>query len=154
MIAVAADDSNAKKLEFSPGIRLLARLARVAEQCCQSTGISLPQYRMLVSISGTPQRARDLAARVGVSAPALTSLVAGLQQNGLLDREFVPTDRRGIQLVRTAAGSAAVVRAEAAIEERLRRLLGGENSDVVGGVVAAVHAALDREGEAQVGVGG
>ena len=154
MTIAVADDSNAKPLDFSPGIRLLARLARVAEQCCHGTGISLPQYRLLVSISGTPQRARDLAARVGVSAPALTSLVAGLQQNGLLDRELVPTDRRGIQLVRTAAGSAAVVRAEAAIEQRLRGLLGAENSDVVGGVVAAVHAALDREGEAQVGVGG
>ncbi len=57
--------------DFQPGIRLLARLARVAEQACQATGISLPQYRLLVSISGQPQRVSELAARVGVSRPTL-----------------------------------------------------------------------------------
>ena len=43
------------------GIRLLARLARVAEQTCQATGISLPQYRLLVSAAHGPQRASELA---------------------------------------------------------------------------------------------
>ena len=60
--------------DFQPGIRLLARLARVAEQACQATGISLSQYRLLVSISGQPQRASELAARVGVSRPMLSSI--------------------------------------------------------------------------------
>ena len=50
---------------FRNTIRLLARLARVAEQACQSTGISLPQYRLLDSISGEAQRASELAASVG-----------------------------------------------------------------------------------------
>jgi DNA-binding MarR family transcriptional regulator len=83
--------------DFTAGIRLLARLARVAEQTCQSTGISLPQYRLLVSASGGSQRASELAAAVGVSRPTLTSLVDGLEQAGLLVRVPVPTDRRGIR---------------------------------------------------------
>ena len=56
--------------DFTAGIRLLAQLARVAEQACQSTGISLPQYRLLASISAQPQRASELAARVFASSPA------------------------------------------------------------------------------------
>ena len=72
--------------QLTSGIRLLARLARVAELACQQTGISLPQYRLLVSITGRPQRASELAAHVGVSRPALTSLVDGLEAAGCLRR--------------------------------------------------------------------
>ena len=78
---------------FIPGIRLLARLARVAERACQESGISLPQYRLLVSISNRPQRASELAVQVGVSRPTLTSLVDGLAQGNLLRRVPVEGDR-------------------------------------------------------------
>ena len=105
--------------DFTAGIRILARLARVAEQACQATGISLPQYRLLVSVSGQPQRASELAARVGVSRPTLTSLVDGLEQAGLLRRRPVATDRRGIQLVQTQKGVDAVSRAEDSLTKRM-----------------------------------
>lgn len=140
--------------EFAPGIRLLARLARVAEQACQSTGISLPQYRLLVSISGQPQRASELAARVGVSRPTLTSLVDGLQQAGLLRRMPVPTDRRGIQLVPTDEGLGAVARAEDALTRRMLQLVAPDTAKLVSDVVQSVVAALDREGEALVSPNG
>ena len=131
--------------DFKPGIRLLARLARVAELACQQTGISLPQYRLLVSITGCPQRASELAAHVGVSRPTLTSLVDGLEQSGLLRRAPVLSDRRGIQLVVTEAGRAAVARADAALTQRLLELAGPDAARVVGEVVAVIGAALDRE---------
>jgi DNA-binding MarR family transcriptional regulator len=136
-------------LDFTAGIRLLARLARVAEQTCQATGISLPQYRLLVSVSGGPQRASELAASVGVSRPTLTSLVDGLEQAGLLRRVPVPTDRRGIRLELTEGGRMATARAERALTARLLRLIDGDARDVVQivkGVVSGVSAALDREG--------
>ena len=66
------------------GIRLLARLARVAEQTCQAEGVSLPQYRLLVAASGAPERASSLATAVGVTRPTLSSLVNGLEEAGLL----------------------------------------------------------------------
>ena len=135
--------------DMTAGIRLLARLARVAEQTCQSTGISLPQYRLLVSASGGSQRASELAAAVGVSRPTLTSLVDGLEQAGLLRRVPVPTDRRGIRLELTDEGRAATARAERALAARLLRLIDGEVNDVaqiVRGVVSGLSAALDREG--------
>jgi DNA-binding MarR family transcriptional regulator len=136
--------------DFTSGIRLLARLARVAEQACQSTGISLPQYRLLVSVSGHTQRASELAARVGVSRPTLTSLVDGLEQGGLLRRVPVPTDRRGIQLVPTDKGLAAVTRAEDALTRRLLQLVAPEAAARVADVVRSLGAALDREGEQQL----
>jgi DNA-binding MarR family transcriptional regulator len=135
-------DGNA---DFTSGIRLLARLARVAELTCQQTGISLPQYRLLVSITGRPQRASELAAHVGVSRPTLTSLVDGLEQAGCLRRVPVASDRRGIQLVVTEAGRAALARADAALTRRLGELAGPDAARAVGEVVAAVGAALDRE---------
>jgi len=131
--------------DFRSGIRLLARLARVAEQACQRTGISLPQYRLLVSITGRPQRASELAASVGVSRPTLTSLVDGLEEAGYLRRVPVMSDRRGIQLVVTDAGRAAVTNAEQALTRRLRELAGPDAARAVGQVVAAIGAALDRE---------
>jgi DNA-binding MarR family transcriptional regulator len=129
-------------------IRVLARLARVAEQVCQSTGISLPQYRLLVSISGQPQRASELAKRVGVSRPTLTSLVDGLEQGGFLRRAPVPSDRRGIQLIATEAGRTAVGRAEIALSERLLNLIERDTMKLVSDVVTELGTALDREGEA------
>ena len=134
-------------VDYTPGIRLLARLARVAERSCQATGISLPQYRLLVSVSRGPQRASELASRVGVSRPTLTSLVDGLEHAGLLRRVPVPSDRRGIQLVPTEQGLAAIARAETALTRRMVKLIG---PDKVGSVAALVHevvSALDREGE-------
>ena len=135
--------------DFREGIRLLARLARVAEQTCQSTGISLPQYRLLVSAAEGPQRASELAAAVGVSRPTLTSLVDGLEQAGLVRRVPVATDRRGIQLELTQAGRDATYRAERALSIRLTTLMNGEPQNVVPlvhGVVTDIGAALDREG--------
>ncbi len=134
-------------VDYTPGIRLLARLARVAEQACQATGISLPQYRLLVSASGGPQRASELAARVGVSRPTLTSLVDGLEQAALLRRVPVPTDRRGIQLVPTDAGLEAIERADAALTRRMLELVGPDKVARVGALIREVLSALDREDE-------
>ena len=137
-------------VDFTPGIRLLARLARVAEKACQATGISLPQYRLLMSVSRRPLRASELAARVGVSRPTLTSLVDGLEQAGLLKRVPVPADRRGIQLVPTEDGLAAVERADDALTQRMLQLVQPDKVAQVVPVVQDVVSALDREGDAQL----
>ena len=153
MSQLAPEAHSPQTADFTPGIRVLARLARVAEQVCQSTGISLPQYRLLVSVSGQPQRASELAARVGVSRPTLTSLVDGLEQAGLLRRVPVPTDRRGIQLVPTKEGLAAVDRADHALTKRMLQLIAPDAAKMVSEVVKSLGAALDREGEELLGNG-
>ncbi len=130
--------------DFIPGIRLLARLARVAERACQESGISLPQYRLLVSISSRPQRASDLAIQVGVSRPTLTSLVDGLAHSNLLRRVPVPSDGRGIQLEPTDEGRVAIRRAESVLSRRLLELVPRDVASTVAPVVLAVEAALNQ----------
>ena len=143
-----AVESELALTEMTAGIRVLARLTRVAEQTCQRSGVSLPQYRLLVTASGGTQRASELAAAVGVSRPTLTSLVDGLEQAGLVRRVPVPTDRRGIQLELTDEGRKATLRAERALSTRLLELIKGSVEDVlplVRGLVLDIGAALDRE---------
>jgi len=140
--------------EASAAIRLLARLARVAEQTCQSTGVSLPQYRLLVSVSGRPQRASELAASVGVSRPTLTSLVDGLEQAGLLKRVPVATDRRGISLEVTQRGREATLRTERALIARIAQLVNHDSNVAqrsVKEVVFGLATALDRECDIAIG---
>ncbi len=131
--------------DHSTGVRTLARLARIAELACQSTGISLPQYRLLVAVSGSSQRASELAERVGVSRPTLTSLVDGLERNELLVRKRVATDRRGVRLEPTEAGLEAVVRAESALTNRIGALINPEHAGAAYEIAAAVSDNLDRE---------
>jgi DNA-binding MarR family transcriptional regulator len=135
------------------GIRLLARLARVAEQTCQSQGVSLPQYRLLVAASGTPERASSLATAVGVTRPTLTSLVNGLEEAGLLRRTALAGDRRGVCLELTEGGRKAIQHVEHALAARLLELIDGDQREVVDAVrdvISNVGASLDREGRVAV----
>ena len=105
---------------------------------------------MLASISAQPQRASELAARVGVTRPTLTSLVDGLAQGGLLRRARVPSDRRGIQLIPTEAGQRALARAEAALTQRLLQLFDRDMTRIAGGIISELGSALDRQAEARI----
>jgi DNA-binding MarR family transcriptional regulator len=140
-----ANQSVEPEIHITAGIRLLARLARVAEQACQETGISLPQYRLLVSLAGESLRAGELAARVGVSRPTLTSLMDGLERNGLLERKPVPSDRRGVRLEPTTRGLLALERAERALGTRLGRLVDRQMAARFADAIVEVGDALDRE---------
>jgi DNA-binding MarR family transcriptional regulator len=142
-----ADQAIEAEVNFTAGIRLLARLARVAEQACQQTGISLPQYRLLLSLAAQPMRAGELAARVGVSRPTLTSLMDGLERNGYLQRKPVPSDRRGVRLEPTRQGLLALERAERALNARLVRLVSQEVAARLADVIVELGDALDREGQ-------
>ena len=110
-----------KPKEWIDGVRSLVRLSRVAQWECERTGITLPQYRALLNVSLGTRRASELADFAAVSRPAVTALVNGLVELGLLRRKAVPADGRGVPLVATAKGRRAVGRAERALErgERL-----------------------------------
>ncbi len=129
---------------FREGIRLLARLSRVAETSFQESGISLPQYRLLVAVASRSQRAGEVAERLGVTRPTLSSLVDTLERGGLLRRVPVSSDRRGIRLEPTTAGRQALDRAERELSERLSRLVGRHEAAAAWGLVSSLAAALDR----------
>ena len=145
----AGASTDSRLPDIRQGIRLLARLARVAERSCQESGISLPQYRLLVSASQGPQRAGELAVAVGVSRPTLTALVDGLEAGGLIRRVRDPSDRRGIRMEVTAAGDQAIAHAEVVMSQRFLALVEGDAAKVVAqvsGLIANLGESLDREG--------
>ncbi len=143
--AVLTEVRQAKKPVFAEGVRILARLSRVAERVCIESGISLPQYRLLLTLADRQMRAGELAERVGVSRPTLTSLIDGLEQKGLLRRRPVPGDRRGIRLEPTEQGLDALARAERALSDRMLGLVDPETARQMAQVVTHLSGALDRE---------
>lgn len=128
-------------------VRVLARLTRVIERACQDSQLSLPQYRLLLYISRTSQRAGELASKAAVSRPTLTSLVDGLERQGLVERSRVSGDRRGINLVLTDDGKKAIDETERMLAERVAALTDDADADVVGALVA-LGAVMDRNLEA------
>lgn len=102
-----------------PG-RAAARLARAVENALSDTGVSLPQYRMLVFLDELGSAAASaLAGRLGVSRPSVTALADGLVSRGFAERIPDPTDRRRVGHVITDAGKEALARADAAVTRRL-----------------------------------
>lgn len=144
------DLRSSKKPVFSAGIRILARLSRVAERVCLESGISLPQYRLLLTLADRQMRAGELAERVGVSRPTLTSLIDGLERQGMLRRRPVPGDRRGIRLEPTELGQVALERAERALSDRMLGLLDLDTARQMEQLVSRLSGALDREVERSV----
>lgn len=106
-----------------------ARHARLLRQAMEEVGgeerLSLPQLRCLQAMARadghalTTRLARDL----GVTPPTMTRTLDGLVERGLVERRPDPTSRRQIALDLTAAGREELARHEAAVRQRVGRLL-------------------------------
>jgi DNA-binding MarR family transcriptional regulator len=88
------------------------------------TPITLPQYRMLVTLDGKgDQNVRDLAARLGVDRSTATRMCNRLVNAGLIDRSSDPSDRRAVVISLTEPGRGVVKRVTRARRENVARLL-------------------------------
>lgn len=103
--------------------RALARLSRLLEQTAQSSGLSSSQYRVLLFVARRPSRASELATRMDIRRPTLSSIVNGLERLGLVRRYRAQEDGRGVRLDLTDAGRAALEQVECDLEERLGGLI-------------------------------
>ena len=114
----------------------IARLSRLIENN-GTPELSLPQYRVLGLLSTGHERASQLASRLAVAKPTLTTLIDSLVERGYVSRETPEGDRRAVRLSITPAGRHAVGAAGA----QLRAVL----DDVVGRCAhpEAVFAALE-----------
>jgi DNA-binding MarR family transcriptional regulator len=97
------------------------RITRVLERI--DAGISPQQYRILKLIGLGGERSARLAERLAVARPTLTATADSLVAAGLVCREAEPGDRRVVRLHLTAAGQAAIERADAAFGEWFGSLL-------------------------------
>jgi DNA-binding MarR family transcriptional regulator len=87
-------------------------------------------------LSSGHERATELASKLAVTKPTLTSLIDGLVERGYVEREGADGDRRAVRLVITGAGSAAAATAGVALREVLDDVL--RRCADPGGVLAAL----------------
>jgi DNA-binding MarR family transcriptional regulator len=98
------------------------RLFRALERV--DTGLTPQQYRILKLAGAGGERSARLAERLAVAKPTLTATADGLVAAGYAQREAEPGDRRVVRLCLTAAGRAALERADVAYAGWLGPLLG------------------------------
>jgi DNA-binding MarR family transcriptional regulator len=110
-------------------VRAIIFMNRLFEYETRGLDIGLAQYRLLLYLRYGPKRAGELATHASVTRPALSTLIAGMEEARLIRRSTVADDRRGVRLEITRKGLDTIERAE----ERFGR------------VFEDTTAALDRE---------
>jgi len=85
--------------------------------------LTVPQYLALRAIAREDISGTELARRAGVSGPAVSQLLAGLAEAGLLERSRLAGDRRRQMLSLSGAGERAYRSADALLRQRLAALL-------------------------------
>jgi DNA-binding MarR family transcriptional regulator len=85
--------------------------------------LTVPQYLALRAVEREGVSGAELARRTGVSGPAVSQLLTGLADAGLLERQASADDRRRHALVLSSTGEQAFRSAEALLRERLGGLL-------------------------------
>ena len=85
--------------------------------------LTLGQYLALRSIAREALTAAELARRAGVSGPAVSQLVAGLDDAGWIARSRADDDRRRQQLALSDAGAEMLASAAALLQDVLAPLL-------------------------------
>jgi DNA-binding MarR family transcriptional regulator len=105
-----------------PG-RTIARLARHVERAVATVELTLSQYRVLGVLGDGREAASALADKLAVSRPSVTGVVDGLVARGLVRRGQADGDRRRVDIDLTDAGRVLLAAADAAVDERLDRIL-------------------------------
>ncbi|HUR76399.1 MAG TPA: MarR family transcriptional regulator [Acidimicrobiales bacterium] len=124
-----------KQDQLFEAVRALAHTSRLLEKECEQAGLTMGHYRLLDWIRHEPARAGELAEKAAISRPSLTTAMDGLEARGLIHRDRVPGDRRGVSLEVTDDGIKALDAVESAFAARVGDYLSnGELKTFVDGV--------------------
>src|SRR4051794_29956357 len=107
--------------------------------------LTVTQYLALRAIAREGVSGSELARRAGVSGPAISQLLAGLAEAGLIDQVPVPGDRRRKALALSSAGERSFRSAETLLRRRLGTLLEGlprPEADALARLLPQVEATL------------
>jgi DNA-binding MarR family transcriptional regulator len=127
------------------------RLLRVFRSLSPASGLSLTAAATLTTLERSgPSRLTWLAVREGVTQPAMTQLIARLEDAGLVDRAADPTDGRVVRVGITADGMAMLADRRAVRAKRLAALLDRLSLDEREALAAALPA-MDALASAQRG---
>lgn len=127
--------------------RASARLAKVCEIALRQVDLSVPQYRLLSYLADGSAAAASLAERLIVSRPSVTTLVDGMVERGLVEREGDQDDRRRVNHRLTAEGRRTLQEADRAVADKVRGLVGrldGDDATRALEGLALLHEALAR----------
>ncbi|MEA3136591.1 MAG: hypothetical protein QOC71_872 [Thermoplasmata archaeon] len=105
-----------------------------------NSGLTVAQFRCLKMVQRSTVSLGELADANGVSAPAMSKLVDGLVEGGLLERRAATDDRRRLHLTVTPAGR----RKLDTVGERLKARLAAQLSSLAADELAALERALVR----------
>lgn len=139
--------------EVAAGLERLVALIR----WLSPAGLSLTSAATLATLERSgPTRLTALAASEGVSQPAMTQLVARLEESGLVSRCADPADGRAVHVQLTTAGRQLVGRRRAIRADRLSGLLARlstADQDALAAALPAIAAltALDRDEDLSAG---
>ncbi len=119
----------------------LERLIGLFRRLSPPSGLSLTAAATLATLERSgPCRLTSLAVQEGVTQPAMTQLIARLQDAGLAGRATDPGDGRVVQIHITAAGRALLARRRAVRAERLAGLLAQLSPEELAALAAALPA--------------
>jgi len=120
-------------------------------------GLSLTAAATLATLERSgPRRLTSLAAREGVTQPAMTQLVARLEDSGLVCRDPDPADGRVVQVRLTGEGRELLARRRAVRAERLAVIMAGlsrEDLDALAAALPAMEALVSVERDASPAIG-
>lgn len=85
--------------------------------------LTLAQYRVLTLLAERPAAASELADKLHVSRPSVTTVADGLVQRGLVERVNDTQDRRRVNHALTPAGKRLIRRADELVESGLDTVL-------------------------------
>lgn len=108
--------------------------------------LTLAQYLTLRAISHQSAGSSEIARLAGVSGPAVSQLLAGLADAGLIERTAVAADRRRYALKLSPAGARALRSSEAQLRRSLGELVADvppHEAETLARLLAAVEAALE-----------
>jgi DNA-binding MarR family transcriptional regulator len=131
----------ADSVELANRLRpILLQLNRHLRREAHAEGITGGQASLLAQIRNDPQLgARELAAREGVSAPAMTRYLDRMERAGLVVRTRSSEDARRIRLALTPKG----VRALRSVRRRRTAWLAERLDGLSAGELAAIDAAIE-----------
>ena len=119
----------------------LERIVGLFRSLSPPSGLSMTAAATLASLERLgPQRLTLLAAREGVTQPAMTQLISRLEESGLVRREASPEDGRVVLVVITDEGRATLARRRAARTERLAGIITQLSPDHRAALAAALPA--------------
>src|ERR1700722_16418072 len=122
----------------------LERILGLFRSLSPASGLSMTAAATLAGIERLgPQRLPVLAAREGVSQPAMTQLISRLEESGLVHREASPEDGRVVLVVITDEGRAVLARRRSVRSERMAGIvaqLSPEHRAALAGALPALDA--------------